>query len=268
MRFGTVASVVLAIPLLVAGVAVAGDCVTLVADLGGAVAVADSPHAKAKDRWPAQLLQCLPARKVLTLDSGARTTLFFPAGIRSFDLAGPGRYEVVPDGVRALNGSAPVVQRVLNQAFQDVRLDRAMLTPAGVRMRSAAGERLVLLEPRGIVTEPAQLSFRWRAPRADSGPYRFRLSSENGEVIYEAIADGEQLMLPKALTLARGERLQWRVEETSSPQHGAPRWESFVIATEQVQALARQLDSQTSTPSAAEANLRDLLLMQGMFETH
>jgi hypothetical protein len=41
-----------------------------------------------------------------------------------------------------------------------------------------------------------------------------------------------------------------------------------VIATEQVQALARQLDSQTSTPSAAEANLRDLLLMQGMLEAH
>jgi hypothetical protein len=268
MRISTVWFRVLAIPLLVAGAAVAEDCITLVADLAGSVVVADSAAAKPKDRWPAQLLQCLPARKVVMLDAGARTTLFFPSGTRSFELVGPGRYEVVRDGVRPLNGSAPVAQRVLNRAFQEVRLDRAMLTPAGVRMRTSAGERLALLEPRGIVTDPSALSFHWRPAPVDSGPFRFRVATESGEVIYEAIVDGEQLTLPAGVELAPGARLLWHVEQASSTQRTAPRWQGFVVATEQVQALARQIDLRTDTPSAAESNLRDLLLMQSMAASH
>jgi hypothetical protein len=54
------------------------------------------------------------------------------------------------------------------------------------------------------------------------------------------------------------------VEHPTLPPLSAPRWESFVVATEPVQALARQLDARIGSPSAAEANLRDLLLMQNM----
>jgi hypothetical protein len=259
---------ILGVAHLTTGAAVAADCITLVADLAGAVAVADTAAAKPKDRWPVQLLQCLPVRKVVALDPGARATLFFPAGTRSFELVGPGRYQIVRDGILPLNGSAPAVERVLNQAFQDVRLDRSMLSPAGVRMRTVAGERLTLLEPRGIVTDPARLSFRWQRSAERSGELRFRLANENGEVIHEAIADGEQLVLPDTVVLAPGLRFFWHVEDTSSSQRASPRWERFVIATEEVQALARQIDSHTRMPSAAESNLRDLLLMQSMAAQH
>jgi hypothetical protein len=263
MRVGTLASGALAIPLLVASAAVADDCITLIADLSGTVTIADSVAAKAKERWPARVLQCLPVRKVVDLGAGARTTLFFPAGTRSFDLVGPARYEIGRDGIRALDGSPPAAPRVLDPAFQDVRLDRTMLTPAGVRMRAPAREGVTLLEPRGIVTRPSALWFRWQRP-ASSGPVRFRLASEGGQVIYETTAHGQELTLPEAVVLPPGARLLWRVEDPSLPPLSAPRWESFVVATEQVQALARQLDAHLGSPSAAEANLRDLLLMQNM----
>jgi hypothetical protein len=262
MRAAILASGVLAIPLLVANASAADGCITLVADLSGTVTVADAQASKTKDRWPAQLLQCLPARTVVTLDPGARATLFFPAGTRSFELVGPGRYEVGREAVRPVNGSPPVAQRVLNRAFQDVRLDRTMLTPAGVRMRTPAGEQFTLLEPSGIVTRPSALSFRWRGPQGS--PVRFRLASEGGEVIYEAISDAEELTLPETVALRPGSRFLWRVEDPSTPALSAPRWQGFVVATEQVQALARQLDANLASPSAAEANLRNLLLMQSM----
>src|SRR5512145_537027 len=83
---GAVVSMSSATVLLAAVAASADECVTIVADLVGPAAVADSASAKPKDRWPAQLLQCLPPRKVVTLEDGARTTLFFPARGTSFDL--------------------------------------------------------------------------------------------------------------------------------------------------------------------------------------
>jgi hypothetical protein len=264
MRTGTLASRVLAIALLGANAAVADDCITLIADLSGTVTVADSVASKAKDRWPAQLLQCLPADKVVSLDAGARITLFFPRGTRSFDLVGPGGYEIKREGVRPINGSPAAAQRVLNQAFQDVRLDRAKLAPAGVRMRTSEHARLTLLEPRGIVTEASNLSFRWQRAVDSSGPVRFRLARASGEVIYETTAAAEGLVLPEAIVLLPGARFSWRVEDQALPPLSAPRWESFLVATEQVQALARRLDARLGSPSPAEANLRNLLLMQNM----
>jgi hypothetical protein len=264
MRTGTLASGVLAIALLAATAATADDCITLIADLSGPVMVGDSAETKAKDRWPAQLLQCLPARRVVTLDAAARATLFFPEGTRSFELVGPGRYEVTRDGVRPVNGSPAVAQRVLNQAFQNVRLDRSVLTAAGVRMRSPTGARITLLEPRGVVADPSTVSFRWHRSGDRQAPVRFRLASASGEVIYETTSDAEQLVLPEASGLSPGGRFLWRVEDLTLPPLSAPRWESFVVATEQVQALARQLDARIGSPSRAEANLRDLLLMQNM----
>src|SRR5512134_3530375 len=132
MKNGTVTIGLLGIALAYASAAAAEDCVTLVADLAGNVAVSDSASAKPRDRWPVQLLQCVLARKVLTLEPQARLTLFFPQGARSFELTGPGRYEILGDGVRALGGSPAPTGRALNQAFRDLRLDRASLAPAGV----------------------------------------------------------------------------------------------------------------------------------------
>jgi hypothetical protein len=251
--------------LLAAAAAPADDCVTIVADLFGPAAVTDSASAKPKDRWPAQLLQCLPPRKVVTLEDGARTTLFFPARGTSYDLAGPGRYEVTADGVRPLSGSPAAKPRVLNDAFKDVTLDRSRLVPAGVRMRNpSAVDRVVLLEPRDVVTESAPLLFRWEAPADSPGPYRFRLVREGGASAFEAVVEATQLALPAEVPLAPGERFVWHVEDLSSPGRAAARWQSFVLATESARALARQLDSQVAVPSAAERNLRDLLLMQRM----
>src|SRR3982750_1530260 len=54
-------------------------CVTMLADVAGSVSIADTASATSDEWWPVQLLQCLPPRKILSLQSGAHTTLFFPA---------------------------------------------------------------------------------------------------------------------------------------------------------------------------------------------
>jgi hypothetical protein len=262
MRNGVLTVGMLWLALGSTGAAAGDDCVTLVADLAGTVTVADSATARPRDRWPVQLLHCFPARKVLTLEPQARITLFFSHGARSVDLSGPARYEITGDGVRALDGSPAPAERALNRAFRDLRLDRAALSPAGVRMRDPLGDRLVLLEPLGVITEPGPLTFRWQAASGGTGPYRLRLAREHTDVMYEAIVDDSQLTLPAEIALVPGERMLWHVEELSAARRAAARWQGFVLATEEAQALAREIGPKSGSP--AERNLRDLLLMQHM----
>jgi len=239
-------------------------CVTIVADQYGTVTAADTASAKPEERWPVQLLQCFSARKVLTLPVGARATLFFPATGIAFELRGPGRFEVTSDGVRPLADSLAPSQAALNTAFRDIKLDRANLAPAGVRMRDPSivvGP--ALLEPRGMVVSAEPPVFRWEAI-AGSPMYRFRLADTNMVVLFDTLTDRTELMLPAEIRLTPGERLLWHVEEASSMRRRANRWQEFVIATPDARALAQAIDRDIPSPSAAQRNLRDVLLMQRM----
>ena len=253
--------------LVLAGFAVcstlrAEPCVTLLADLNGNVTVADVAAPKPEERWPVQLLQCFVPRKVLSLESGSRATLFFPAEGVALELRGPGRFEIMPGTVRPLSSAAAPSRAPLNNAFRDVKLDRANLTPAGVRMREPRfSEGLVLLQPRGIVTSTGDLEFRWQASSAGTR-YRFRLAAGRKDVVYETTTDDSHFVLPPEIRLAAGEPLLWQVEDTARP--GSSRWQDFVIATPEARALAEEIDREVPSPSAAERNLRDLLLMQRM----
>jgi hypothetical protein len=243
----------------------AETCVTLLADLGGNVTVANVAAPKPEDRWPVQLLQCFVPRKVLSLDSGARATLFFPAEGVALELRGPGRFEVMPSTVRPL-ASAPVPSRVLlTSAFRDVKLDRSNLTPAGVRMRDPRfSEGLALLEPRGIVTSAGELVFRWQAA-SGATRYRFRLAAGRKDVIYETLTEKTEFVVPPEIRLAAGERLLWQAEDGAGA--ATSRWQEFVLATPEARSLAEALDREAPSPSAAERNLRDLLLMQVMLRS-
>ena len=244
------------------GAAGAQPCVAVLADLNGSVSVADAAAAKPEDRWPVQLLQCFVPRKVLSLDSSARATLYFPAEGVALELRGPGRFEVMPATVRPL-ASAPIPARaLLNSAFRDVKLDRSNLTPAGVRMRDPRfSEGLILLEPRGIVTSTGELVFRWQAASAGTR-YRFRLAAGRKDVIYETFTDKTEFVVPPEIRLANGERLLWQVEDADRP--ATSRWQEFVLATPEARALAEALDREAPSPSTAERNLRDLLMLQLM----
>jgi hypothetical protein len=264
MTTSTFRSLVFLWGLIAAGTAPSHACVTMVADLYGTVAVADTASAKPQDQWPVQLLQCLTPRKVLSLQAGARATLFFPANGMAFELRGAGRFEVGSDAVQPLADS-PAPSRVqLNAAFRDIKLDRANLVPAGVRMRDP---RVVvgpaLLEPRGMVVSADPPVFRWEAI-AGSPRYRFRLASVRMDIIYETLTDGTELVLPAQIPLTPGERLIWHVEEASAIGRTANRWQEFVVATPEARGLAQGIDQDIPSPSAAERNLRDVLLMQKM----
>src|SRR4051794_19598809 len=80
----------------------AQGCVTMLADVAGSVAIADVASAKPDEWWPVQLLQCLPPRKILSLQSGAHTTLFFPGSGVALELQGKGRYEILQDSAKPL----------------------------------------------------------------------------------------------------------------------------------------------------------------------
>jgi hypothetical protein len=257
---------VAAFALVYAGGCHAGDCVTLVADLAGSVTVAESASARATDRWPVQLLQCLPARRVVTLEPDARITLFFADGARAFELAGRARYEIASDGVRPLAGARDVAPRPLNKAFGNLRIDRAALAPAGVRMRDPPSERLALIAPLGVVTEPGSVTFRWQPAAGSVGFYRLRLAREPAEVFYDSIVEGDRLTLSPEVKLVPGERIVWHVEEAAAPHRAAPRWQSFVVATEPARVLAHEIDAGASSSLPAERTLRDVLLLQFMTE--
>ena len=246
------------------GTATADACVTLVVDLYGTVVSADTASAKPGERWPVQLLQCFPPHKVLILQVDARATLFFPANGVASELRGAGRFEVAPDAVVALD-NAPRPSRVqLNAAFRDIKLDRGNLVPAGVRMRDprvTVGP--VLLEPRGMVVSADPPVFRWEAI-SGSRQYRFRLTNTKREVIYETVTDMTELALPAEILLTPGERMMWHVDDSSATGRRTNRWQEFVIATPQARGLAEAIDQAIPSPSVAERNLRDVLLMQRM----
>jgi len=259
----------LAAALLFAALGASGSgraqaCVTLVADLVGNVTAADRASSKPAERWPVQLLQCLPAGRVLILDEGARTTLFYPSSGEAVSLRGPGGFEIGASAVRPLSNAAAPSRLQLNAAFRDIKLDRSRLAPAGVRMRDprlAAG--VVLLEPRGVVLEGDVLVFRWQ-PVEGAQQYRFRLANFRREQVLERLTEENQIVLPAATRLAPGERMLWRVEVASGSGQSRSQWQEFVIATPQARALASRIDSELAAPSAAERNLREVLLLQQM----
>lgn len=239
-------------------------CVTLVADLTGGAVVADRPAAKPEDRWPVQLLQCFPAGKTVILETGARMTLFYPATGEAIELRGPGSFLLAADAVRPVSSAAAPARLQLNSAFRDIKLDRTRLAPAGVRMRDPqlAGV-VVLLEPSGVVLSADALTFSWEPVRGVR-EYRFRVANSRRVVLFEQRTETEQLALPAEAHLAAGERLFWQVEAVAPTAQWRSRWQEFAIATPAARSLATRLDQELPSSSAAERNLREVLLLQQM----
>jgi hypothetical protein len=257
-------SLLLLVALSARGAEHAPAYVSMVADLHGTVAVANTAWSKPEDRWPVQLLQRFPPSRVLTLENAARVTLFFPAEGIAFELRGPGKFEIAPDSVRPLSNAPPPSRSVLNAAFRGIKLDRSNLAPAGVRMRDPrpAGAPAPL-EPRGIVMAADGLVFRWGAV-GGGRQYRFRLARDRTDLIYEAVTEQTELVLPPEFLLTPGEPLLWQVEDASQARGGASGWQEFMLATPDAGILAAQIDRDLPSPNAAERNLREVLLLQRM----
>jgi hypothetical protein len=256
------AAVFLCAPLAAIGSHLAQGCVTLVADLYGAAAVADRPAAKLQDRWPIQLLQCFPAGKTIMLEAGARVTLFFPASGEAVELRGPGRFQLADDGVQPVSSAATPARVQLNAAFRDIKLDRSRLVPAGVRMRAprpAGG--VVLLAPSGIVLAEEALVFRWE-PVEGAREYSVRVANSRREVLLEERAQTSEMVVPLGRRLAPGEGLMWQVEALLPAGQERSRWQEFILATPEARILAARIDQELPSPSAAERNLREVLLRQ------
>lgn len=234
----------------------------LVADLDGRVTVSANARAAAP-ATPVTLMQALSADSVLVLGAEpSRATLFYPDLGTAFDLRGPGNFHVTPSEVRALGTARAPSARQLNRAFRGIRLERANLTPASVVMRSAEATDLPsLIRPQGVVLDTGEVVFSWAAP-GERQEYRFRLMTRAGDLLYETLTPATQVALPHGLQLRVGEWYLWGVQPVREGRRGLAQWREFLLAGEDVRKLALELDRDGGPGSAAERNLRDLLLAQ------
>lgn len=245
------ARLVLILPLLLAVPVWAGLPVAVIANLQGAVTQRQEPAAGAA----AKLLDPLEELAILTLAANARATLYFPASGKAFELRGPGDFEVGTVAVRALGKAPPPSGRDLNAAYRDIKLDRKPIAKAAVIMRGRIGEPSEsLLEPRGLVLSPDNLTFRW-VPQATGALYRFQLTNEMGKPLYETETLETSIGLPEWMTLMRGERYRWEVEVVSGNGGALKGWREFVVADEAMRSGLAELDRSTETMSEAERTL-------------
>lgn len=250
--------------LLVASIAWGADkapAVALLADVAGPVSVRMEG---AVDR-SVTLMQPLPADAELDLDVNARASVFYPGSGTAFDLRGAGRFHVGAQEPFAVGDASPPLRRPLNAAFRNIQLRRAHITQVGVVMRAAGGEvRPQPLEPVGIVMSAERMVFRW-SPVEGNGHYRFRLTDTAGEPLFEATVAGTELALPPTLTLPDGRRLMWSVQ--AAGRLSPIRWANLIVADAATRRWAAELDRGSEPESAAEHNLRALLLSQQALRT-
>ena len=240
-----------------------GECVSMLVDLSGSVTFAKSISANPQDHWPVSLLHCFFLSNVLSLSEADKATLYFPEAGTAVGLRGRGQYVIESNAVRPIGNAPSPSSTVLNAVFKGVKLARAGLTPAGVRMRVTPNpESIVQIAPRGIVTEVEPLVFRWE--QGDSSPpYRIRIVKSNKTTVYEGPVATNDFRLPTEVELNAGEQMSWRVEALDSASGGG-RWQEFVVATPEARELAAQIDRMIPSPSDAERNLRNVLLLQKM----
>jgi hypothetical protein len=119
------------------------------------------------------------------------------------------------------------------------------------------------LEPLSVVTSEGPLLLRWSPDGAADG-YRLWIAARGKGVLFEALTDLTSFAVPAEANLPTGEVLLWQVVDARVQHPSAVGWNEFVIATPQARLLAQRIDRANPTPSTAERNLRELLLLQRM----
>lgn len=243
----------------------ATPCASLIVDLYGQVALAEKASVPPDRRWPANLFQCVPTRSALWFGEQAGATLYFPGSGMAYEAKGPGRFQVSADQLQALGDTAkPQFRRMLDE-FRQVRLDRADLTPGGIRMRARNEDEgsPKAVFPRGILVSEEPLRFAWRAG-ASTPPFQLRIVRRDLGTLYEATVQGDVFDLPESVTIRPGESLLWHVEGGSPTGVRSSERVEFVLATPAARALAQRLDQLLPQPSPADIRLREVLLRQVM----
>ncbi len=250
--------------LLVASIAWSADqapAIALLANVAGLVRVRVEGDV---DR-SAVLMQHLPAGAELDLDIDAKASVFYPGSGTAFDLRGAGQFHVGAQESFAVGDALPPLRRPLNAAFRNIQLQRSHITQVGVVMRAVGGEaRPQPLGPEGLVMSAERMVFRW-SPVEGDGHYRFRLADTSGEPLFEAAVAGTELALPPTVALPNGRRLMWSVQ--AAGRLSPVRWANLIVADAATRRLAAELDRGSEPDSAAEHNLRALLLSQQALRT-
>ena len=176
------------------------------------------------------ILAELGAGVELRLDSGAKASVAHFASGRQFDLDGPGAFRLTASGVESTSGGRVTARAPLGAAYRDVRLRPARVAQASISMRgNAEGAALQLLSPAGTWLVENRATFRW-APLAGDGSYRFQLTDNLGNVLYETVTTGHSVTLPESIALQAGRIYAWQVNAKLPDGRVAEGWTEFGIA--------------------------------------
>lgn len=244
------------------GTAQAEEAAVLVADLSGSASqLLPAASKPAEKQRPLKLLQSLATGTAIALQDQASLTLYYVASGMAYDLKGPGRFEVRPAEVVALDGAPQPLRRKLNDVLQGIRLQGGRLAQAGLTMRGPedAGQPMAL-SPRGVVLSGSPLVMRWNSGRAGRTT-TVLLIDEDGRKLFEGTALADSLSLPETVALKPGRSYFWGVRDSAAPE-GKMAWVEFTIADQGLRDYAAEIDRQLNGGDPAERNLRELLLAQ------
>jgi hypothetical protein len=130
------------------------ESVALVTEIAGAGTVTQKP-----DGGPLEQLHELRPGAVVVLQAGTRAVIVHTPTGAVFDLTGPGRFRIQPNGIDALDG-ARLARRELPAAIKSFQLKPLSTMQASIVMRGAAPARLD--GPNGGVVTEEELNFRVR----------------------------------------------------------------------------------------------------------
>jgi hypothetical protein len=162
-------------------------------------------------RSPLALLGDLEAGAQVELDAGARMVLLYLDGSGEYVFSGPALVALRAQQPQAVRGSAPQKRSVLGGKAGDVRL-KALGTVQGALVMRGVGSRgrIRLLSPAGTRTVEASPEFRWQNEQAGL-TYRFELTDDTGNTLYESDVSGTSLKLPASVKLAENAPYSWSV---------------------------------------------------------
>lgn len=161
------------------------------------------------------LLSYLQADSKLVLAENSRISISLYANKQLIQVHGPAQFIVAKDGLKMLQGSAPVVknmaEKILNASQQ------TNIVAGAVRLRQLPPAILLVTPEHQAQLQAGQLVFNWA--QAESVEVEFKLWDSQEHLIFNTSVMGREFRLPADLNLQAGTVYTWQIAY-QSPRDG------------------------------------------------
>lgn len=176
----------------------------------------------------------------LRLPKNSRLVFVYLESGEEVTTSGPATLVLEANGVRSESGATPQTRHLLTQSDGT----RGRLRPLNVAqlslvMRSPTGTRVAryLHDTKTLATRPY---FHWDAPEEEGLRYRFTLTNDIGEILWETVTT-PGFRLPPEVSLEAGITYGWEAEPLGKGTGADLVWGSFELADAELRAQARRL---------------------------